>query len=169
MSQPNALFLSYRSVERPFAARLAADLKNAGFSVWIDCMDIRPGSAWDSATSDAIDGCSGLIAILSPSYLRSEICLNELARAQRAGRPVIPVLLEPLADETDWPLLIQRRQYVDFSEWADSARYRARLDDLLGEIHRAVADSAGALPDAETRYLNLLLAEMEAARGSINT
>lgn len=159
------IFLSYRSLERPFAARLAADLKNAGFKLWMDRFDIRPGEHWDRAIERAIDGCAALIAVLSPAYVASEICLNELARAHRAGRAIFPVLLQQLESDADWPILIQRRQYVDFGEWRKLESYQAPLDDLLRELHERFADQIGDPPDAESRYLNSLLADLEMTRG----
>jgi HEAT repeat protein len=162
-SQP--IFLSYSSLQRPFAARLAADIKNAGFALWMDQFDIRSGENWDHAIAKAIDACAGVIAVLSPAYVASEICLNELERAQRAGLPIYPVLLERILNQADWPIVIQRRQYVDFTAWTTPLTYRARLTDLLGELHKHFAGQAGAIPDLETRYLNSLLAELESSRG----
>ena len=62
MQSSNPLFLSYRSLERGFASRLAADLKAASVPLWFDCMDIGLGSSWDDAIAEAIEKCSGLLA-----------------------------------------------------------------------------------------------------------
>lgn len=161
----NQLFLSYRSLERAFAAKLAADLKNAGFALWMDSLDIRPSDDWARSIEQAIDGCAGMVAVVSPAYVTSEICRAELGRAHSAGRPIFPVVLEALASEDDWPLLIQNRQYVDFSQWQETSSYRARVDELLRALYERFEEQAGQPPDLELQYLNLLLAELESKRG----
>src|SRR5262245_22201395 len=42
------IFLSYRSLERPFAVKLAVGLQNAGVAVWLDRFPtgIKPGDDW---------------------------------------------------------------------------------------------------------------------------
>src|SRR4051812_15034067 len=93
------IFVSYRNIESDFALQLAADLKNAGFAIWVDRIDhtISPGDDWRASIEAAltIDACEAVLAILSPEYLSSKYCRNELARADRLGLRVYPVLLHP--------------------------------------------------------------------------
>jgi HEAT repeat protein len=159
------IFLSYRTLERPFAAKIAADLKNCGFALWMDRFDIQPGEQWDRAIASAIDGCAGLVAVLSPAYVNSEVCLDELARAHSAGRAIFPIVLQPLASPSDWPLLIQRHQFVDFFEWKIPTTYRARLGELVKALQQQFNAQAGQSLDPEAQYLNKLLAELEITRG----
>lgn len=158
------LFLSYRSLERGFASRLSADLKNAGVGLWMDSLDIKPGEDWDRSIESAMDRCTAVVAIISPAYVTSDVCRAELGRAHALGRPVFPVLLEAVA-AAQWPLLLQNRQYVDFTGRRDDAAYEAGFSELLTALHERFGGIDGATPDPERRYLNALLAELEAARG----
>ncbi|MCY3934566.1 MAG: HEAT repeat domain-containing protein [Chloroflexi bacterium] len=167
MRRSGHIFLSYRSVEAEFALRLAADLKNAGVQLWMDRLDIQPGDDWNRALVQSLNTCSGLIAVLSPAYVNSDYCKRELARAGRMRRQIFPVLLQPIA-ETDWPLEIERLQQIDFTAWQDEEQYYERLKELLWVLHKRASEQTGSAPGHETRYLNTLIAELEARQGVIS-
>ncbi len=160
------IFVSYRhGLETEFALKLAADLKNAGLEVWIDRLDgIKGGIDWRASIERSINTCAALVPVLSPDYLDSTYCRNELARADDLKRPTFPVLLRPVAP-ADWPISIQRLQYEDFTGWRDEAAYRERFDALLSRLLEAKGGRISVPVDAETRYLTSLIATIEAKRG----
>lgn len=161
----DAIFLSYRGLEAEFALKLAADLKNAGVRVWVDRLDgIVAGDDWRAAIESALNTCAAMIPVLSPGYVRSAYCRNELARADDLKRPVFPVLLQAVSP-TDWPLEVQRVQYEDFTRWRDEEQYTARFGALVRRLKTEAGDQVGPPPDEETRYLTSLVAAMEAKRG----
>lgn len=165
MSEAASIFLSYRSIEAEFALKLAADLKNSGVRLWMDRLDgIQVGMDWRDAIQGAINACAALIAVLSPEYIRAEYCKKELARANALHRPIFPLLLYPVKEE-EVPLALAGVQYEDFTDWRDEKKYAAHFDKLLARLKKETADQIGAVPDAETRYLTTLIAELEAARG----
>lgn len=156
------IFLSYRSLEADFALKLAADLKNAGVNLWMDRLDgIRGGDDWRRSIQQALNNCAGLIPVLSPDYVTSDYCQNELARADALKRAIFPVLLRPVTAE-DWPIAIQRLQHMDFRDWRDEQVYQQRLSELLNVLPDA---QKGMVPDTETRYLTTLIAELESRKG----
>jgi len=162
-----SIFLSYRSIESELALKLAADLKNSGVRVWVDRLDgIAVGDDWRGTIERAINTCAAMIPVLSPGYVHSTYCRNELARANDLARPVFPVLLEAVSP-ADWPLEIQRVQYEDFTGWRDEEVYRSRCDALVRRLRAEAGDQVGPPPDPETRYLTSLIAAMEAKRGVI--
>ena len=71
------VFLSYRSLERGFALKLAAALRNAGVIVWVDCLEdgIRVGDDWPCSIEEALNTCCALVAVVSPDYVASKVCL----------------------------------------------------------------------------------------------
>jgi HEAT repeat protein len=164
MTKNKHIFLSYRSAEADFALRLAADLKNAGVNLWMDRLDIKPGDDWIQALQSAVNECAGIISILSPEYVASNYCRGELARAVRMGRQIFPVLLRPVP-APDWPFEVERLQYIDFSNWQDEQVYKAKLNDLVQSLKNRLADQVNPIPDAETRYLTSLIADLEARKG----
>jgi hypothetical protein len=161
------IFLSYRSLEAEFALKLAADLKNSGVRIWVDRLDgIGVGDDWRVTIEQAINTCAALIPVLSPGYVDSAYCRNELARADDLKRPIFPILLQAVPPG-NWPLVVQRLQYEDFTGWRDEAVYRARCKALVRRLRAEARDQVGAPPDAETRYLTKLIADLEAKRGVI--
>jgi hypothetical protein len=158
------IFLSYRSTEADFALRLAADLKNAGVNLWMDRLDINPGDDWRKSLESAVYSCAALISVLSSSYVSSKYCQRELARADRLGRPIFPVLLGPVPD-ADWPLDIERQQYIDFGGWSDEAVYQRQLNRLVDILKEKFADQISVIPDPVTQYLTNLAAAMETQKG----
>ena len=161
MDDGRHIFLSYRSAEVDFALRLAASLKNEGLRLWMDRMDIKPGADWLAALQEAVDNSAAVIAVISPLYVKAEYCKNELARAVRLKRPVFPVLLRPV-DDKEWPIEIQRQQYIDFTHWQDPAAYDAALRTLVGVLREQFQAQFDGAPAAETRYITSLIAQLEA-------
>lgn len=163
MDDNGHIFLSYRSAEVDFALRLAASLKNEGLRLWMDRMDIKPGADWLAALQEAVDNSAAVIAVISPLYVKAEYCKNELARAVRLKRPVFPVLLRPV-DDKEWPIEIQRQQYIDFTRWQDPAAYAEALRKLVSVLREQFQAHFDGAPDAETRYITSLIAQLEADR-----
>jgi HEAT repeat protein len=166
MNKRKHVFLSYRSIEVDFALKLAADLKNAGVNLWMDRLDIKPGDDWLKAIQQAVNDCAAMIPVLSQHYIASKYCQRELARADRMGRPIFPVILQPLS-ESDWPFEIERQQYIDFVHWREESHYAEQLPKLVDILKATVSDQISVAPDPETRYINTLIAELEARKGVI--
>ncbi len=155
------VFLSYPGADVGFALRLAADLKNRGVDLWVDCLDVQPGDDRVQATKKAADNAAALIALLSPEYVVSQSCQLQLVRARRKGCTIIPVLLRPLAKEK-WPVSIERRQLIDFSAWTREDIYRERLDQLIQRLSEKTPSQLTNAPGAEARYLTCLLKRVAA-------
>jgi HEAT repeat protein len=167
VSTKKHIFLSYRSTESDFALKLAADLKNAGVNLWMDRLDIKPGEDWINALQKAVNDCIAIVAIISPEYVTSKYCRRELARADRMGHPIIPVLLRHVTPN-EWPMEVERSQYIDFSQWQDESVYCAQVDRLVRNLKEEFAGQVKDAPNAETRYLTTLIAELEARRGVLD-
>jgi hypothetical protein len=167
MQQPGHIFLSYRSIEADFALRLAADLKNSGVRLWMDRLDgIRGRDQWRRQIEKALteETCAAMIAAVSPDYCKAGYCRKELSHANRLKIPIFPVLIRTLPEE-DWPLEIEGIQYIDFCRWRDERDHRGKCDQLLALIRDLAGGQVGHVPDAETQYLNSLIADLEARKG----
>ncbi len=158
------MFISYSRVDQDFAFRLAASLKNAGVATWIDQFEIRVGQHWQREIEKALNTSSGCIAILSPDYVASEICRNELDRASDLKVPIYPVLLRRF-DPASRPLSIQSLQHASFLAAHEPTNYDAGFAQLIAAIHRTAPAQITAPPGAGQRYLNTLIAELESKRG----
>ena len=171
MKKQKHIFISYQSGEADFSIRVAADLRNSGVKIWMDRLDmgILPSQDWRLSIQDAltVERCNGMIAVLSPAYLTSRYCRNELARADRLGIQIYPIILSPFPG-TQLPLEIERLQYVDFKEWRDDGIYLNKLTKLLDTLKEKFPNQFVPLPDLETRYLTNLIAELETRQDVAN-
>lgn len=162
------IFLSYRSTEAEFALRLAADLKNAGVNLWMDRLDIKPGDDWPKALQAGLDHSVAMLAVVSPEYVASGHCMREVARAVRLGLPIIPLLLRPVTKKEDWPMDLERLQYVDFTSWPDEGAYLKTVRSLIRSLKSSFTNQVRRAPDPETRYLNRLLSDLESRKGLLD-
>ena len=94
--QEKDVFISYsrEAAAISFVTELSEGLQAAGYSVWVDTVDIPSGSDWHLAIGEALQKCRALIAVISKKYLLSKYCKNELFMADSVHKPIFPVLLE---------------------------------------------------------------------------
>lgn len=112
MDKQRKTFLSYSRVNKDFAVRLARELKSEGLPVWLDQLDIPPGSRWDFEVEKALTECDIFMVIITKASSTSENVLDEIGYAIDNGKRMLPVLLE----KTNVPLRLRRFQYVDFTD-----------------------------------------------------
>lgn len=128
-------FFSYCREDSDFALKLAEDLKVAGAQVWIDQLDIEPGTPWDRAVEAALTNSPRMLVVLSPVSVNSDNVRDEVSFALSRQKRVIPVLYR----DCDVPFRLARLQHIDFRP--DYARALSILLRALGVGH--VAESHG--------------------------
>lgn len=109
------IFFSYSRDDSEFVLELAKTLRNAGATVWLDQLDIKPGSRWDRSIETALEKSNTLLVILSKSSVSSQNVLDEVSYALEENKKVVPVLLE----SCDIPFRLRRLQFADFSQDKD--------------------------------------------------
>jgi hypothetical protein len=128
-------FFSYAREDSAVALHLASDLKQAGASVWLDQLDIRPGRQWDREVEQALNTCREMIVVLSPASVASNNVMDEVAYALEQGKTVIPLLVQDCLI----PFRLRRVQYVDFrSDY--SGGLKSLLSTLAAEDHLQTED-----------------------------
>lgn len=133
------IFFSYSRVDgSAFALRLARDLKDLGFDVWIDQEDIRAGSEWDVEIEHALETCDCLLFLESERSVSSNNVLDEVYYALEQKKRVIPVIVH----DSKTPYRLQRLQHIDFS-----ADYAAGLSQLVQELKEAGANASWTAGD----------------------
>ena len=115
-------FFSYSRSDSAFVLQLAKDLREAGADLWLDQLDIKAGSRWDSSVEAALQSSSRLIIVLSPASVESNNVMDEVNYALESGKVLIPVLLSNCAV----PFRLRRLQHIDFTE-----NYETGLKQLL--------------------------------------
>ncbi|NKI32317.1 toll/interleukin-1 receptor domain-containing protein [Croceivirga thetidis] len=108
----NKIFFSYSRDNSEFVIELAKELREAGATIWLDQLDIKPGTRWDRSIEEALKSSNTLLVILSKSSVESHNVMDEVSYALEEGRTVVPVLLE----ECEIPFRLRRLQYADFTQ-----------------------------------------------------
>jgi hypothetical protein len=70
-------FISYNKADRDWAVWIDQQLRDAGYTTTIQAADMPPGSAFVHEMDKAVEENEGLIAVLSPDYLKSPYCKSE--------------------------------------------------------------------------------------------
>jgi hypothetical protein len=87
------VFISYSRADVGYARRMAAHLRQAGVPVWLDTEQVGYGDRWESLVRDQVDACAAMLVIMSPAAEESRHVGNEVARALKRHKPMLPVLL----------------------------------------------------------------------------
>jgi hypothetical protein len=71
------IFISHAHEDAAFAHRLAGDLRNNGWRVWIAPESIRPGEKWVEAINRGLDESGVFLLILTPKAVQSTWVMDE--------------------------------------------------------------------------------------------
>jgi hypothetical protein len=149
MGSQRYVFISYLHEDRLFAARLAADLRTAGFEPWVDTEQIAAGDDWPQTIAAAISKADAFVFVASrasvgrvESYIYLEL-RHAIERSTRfdLGIPfVFPVVLD---DEgaANLPELLDDIQWVDFRR-----DYAEALSHLIHALPGDIRQQAPVAP-----------------------
>ncbi len=128
------LFVSYAHEDILEVDGLIAELRSANptLRIFQDKIELKAGESWQSELDRALESCCNVVAVYSPSYLASKMCLEEFnmarVRHRESPTPVItPIYLRTAAH---LPLYMRTLQYIDCRE-ADRTRLRAAAEELV--------------------------------------
>jgi TIR domain len=127
----NDVFISYSHKDKVPADFIAAQLQHHSVRVFLDRQVLKEGSAWQPDIFKAIDHCRCLVAIYSPAYLESKVCLEEYniawARSRDHGTTIVPVYWKSAEIPTYMNMLL----YVDCRE---------EVEEKLGRVIERVTE-----------------------------
>ncbi len=122
----NQIFLSHAHQDSDFAHRLAADLRQHGYDIWIAPDSIRPGEQWVTAINRGLAESGIFLLALTPDAARSRWVSGETDAAiylERLGSiQFFPLDLKP----TPAPPLLATYHWVSFRD-----DYKTGLEMLL--------------------------------------
>jgi hypothetical protein len=131
----SSIFLSHSHADKPFARKLATDLRKSGYAVWIDEAEINIGDSLIEKIRDGLDQVDFVAAILSSASIASPWVTRELDIASNREIEenrvvVLPLLLEPV----ELPGFLKGKFYGDFT---DTSRYDEMLALLIRKLGSA--------------------------------
>lgn len=156
----SSIFLSHSHADKPFARRLAADLRLAGHTVWIDEAEINIGDSLIEKIRDGLDQVDYVAAILSSASIASPWVTRELDIASnREIKENRAVVLPLMVERVDLPGFLEGKFYGDFT---DPDQYKNTLSRLL----RALGPST-PLVQMEPSELERLKEQLAAAQATV--
>lgn len=88
----NNVFISYSRRDQVFALRLFERLQQEQLESWADWEGIPYSAAWWEEIKKGIEGAQNFVCILTPAYVSSKICNDELAYARALNKRIIPLM-----------------------------------------------------------------------------
>jgi hypothetical protein len=133
-------FISYSRNNKDFALELAKELKESGFQIWFDLLDIPTGARWDDEIEKALERCDIFMVILTPSSITSENVKDEIGYAIDSKKRILPILLK----NANVPLRLRRFQYVDFT----NVSYDEGIDLAKQLLRKLIDEQTSSLPES---------------------
>lgn len=122
------IFISHSSQDKDSTQFMAAQLREAGYNVWVDVDSIPDGSTWPREIEKGVRNCGAMVVILSKLARDSEWVERETLLAMDLRKPLFIALTEDLP----LPLHLLNRQFTDFRQDREAAA--RKLLDALEEI-----------------------------------
>jgi WD40 repeat protein len=87
-----SVFISYSRQDKDFVERLHRALADRGYEVWVDWDDIPPSAEWFEEIRAGIASADGVVYVISPDSVVSEVCTRELEHAIEQHKRIVPVV-----------------------------------------------------------------------------
>jgi tetratricopeptide (TPR) repeat protein len=155
------VFLSYRSVNRPWVLALYDTIVQAGFEVFLDQFELVPGASLDESLQDNLQASSAGILVWSDDAGESEWVKREhramrILTDRRSGEDLPFLSVVAKLDDAELPLLLADSLWVDFAPYPEGPRGGELLrlihgivgEPLSSEAVRAIARLDAATKDA---------------------
>jgi predicted NACHT family NTPase len=154
----STLYVSYAGQDVDFAFKLAADLKNAGFNIWIEQVDLNANENHLSVLEYALEHCPVILPILSVNNVATRTIWDDFVQlANEANSRIVPLTL----DEANLPAFSQHYSVVDFCSWKNEIQYAESLGSLADIIEADRIRRDSETPDLDTQFINRLVAEIK--------
>lgn len=153
----SSIFLSHSHADKPFARKLAADLRAAGHTVWIDEAEINIGDSLIEKIREGLDQVDFVAAILSSASASSQWVTRELDIASnREIKEKRVVVLPLLVEKVPMPGFLEGKFYGDFT---DEHKYPESFDLLLRKL-----GPVQAAPEISASEIETLKQQLKAAQ-----
>jgi hypothetical protein len=139
----HSVFVSYARRDRPKVSKVVEGLRFLGADVWLD-ESLAGGQAWWDSVLDQVRDCDLFVQSVSPATLESDACESERAYAVALGKPILPVLVEPMSLDL-LPEALAGIQVVEYTEPTPEAAFR------LARAVRSCEPAAAPPPEVPPR------------------
>jgi HEAT repeat protein len=158
-------FISYNKADREVAAWIDQQLRAAGYSTTFQLTDMPPGSAFVNEMDKAIEENAGLIAVLSPDYLKAPHCKAEWqAFYQKDPNGEHRALILVHVRKCEPKGLLAQRVYIDLVGKTGEEAKRILLAGIKAAREKLELPARYPLDDLLNRYFNQLRQKVSTVR-----
>jgi outer membrane biosynthesis protein TonB len=130
------VFIGYAKEDRAAARDLCSALESAGLSCWVSYRDIPRGAPRTRAITGALAASRAMLVVVSSRSARSKRLMQEIARAEAAGLPVIALRFEHGMPDESLEQLLRAAQSIEAPAGATSA--------VIGQVVTTIVMTARA-------------------------
>ncbi len=143
------LFLSHTSAHKGLAKEIRGQLQPYGFDVFVAHEDIKPTREWEQEIELALATCAGMLALITPDFINSEFCDQEVGYAMGRGLLVAAIMHgeQPHGFVGKW----QGISGEDPDDESAARKLARKVFDVFVENERTRAEMASAIVN---RYVN---------------
>jgi len=87
-----SVFISYSRKDKEFVRKLYDGLVTNDVRSWVDWEGIPLSADWMDEITRAVDGADAFLVVLSPDWLASKVCADELELGLKSKKKLIPIL-----------------------------------------------------------------------------
>src|SRR5215216_3469965 len=142
------VFISYAREDQQFVRKLQDALEEHKRNTWIDWKDVPLTAKWKEEVFSAIDQADSFAAVISPDFIVSKPCQDELDHAAYNHKRMVPLWHRDVADE-EVPPDLAAHQYVFLRENDDFEDAFERLLKALDTDMEWVHDHTRLLSGAK--------------------
>lgn len=116
------VFISYSRKDKDFVTRLHGTLAHINRDVWVDWEDIPATADWWNEICAGIEGADAFACVLSPDFVRSDVCRSEVEHAVANNKRIIPIVRRDLTADSDKALIhdsIKAHNWIFFRDADD--------------------------------------------------
>lgn len=161
------VFLSYRSVNRPWVLRLYDQLRHLGYEVFMDQFVLTTSGGLNMQLEQHLERSAAAVMIWSSRSEESKWCEDEYAalrtleKSQRNFRYVVLRV-----DEVELPLMAQAKLWIDFSSQPDGPTGAGLLRLLYGIHQKPLSDEAVRVAATSDEAVTRAVTKVGAARSN---
>ena len=120
------IFVSYAHKDAYRVFPILEELDRRGYRVWYDD-GIAPGSEWPENIAQHLDGCSLMLAFVSPASIASANCRREVTFALSKRKPFLGILLEPTEMSLGMELQLSAQQCIMKYTYEDDEKFFTKV------------------------------------------
>jgi tetratricopeptide (TPR) repeat protein len=161
------VFLSYRSVSRPWVLRLYDQLRHLDYEVFMDQFVLTTSGGLNPQLEQNLERSATAVLIWSSRSEESQWCQDEYEalRGLEKNKPRFHYVVLRV-DETELPLFAQAKLWIDFSTQPDGPTGTGLLRLLHGLHNKPLSDEAVRVAAAYDDAVHRALVKVSAARAS---